>query len=616
MTHKLSWICALLAIGVGGCRLGGRYAPDLLRARPGDRVGIGAVQPAPSEMTALVELVRAALAANHPPRPSEVSAALSSQANTARCRAHVTLRDGGRTIAYGTALFDPLPRAFAGAVRELLRDRKRRGAPPVADPSRLAVECELSGPAEFVPLDGAGHLALEEYFEPGIHGIGLRAGSRWWEIRPSQIGSSEWGSHRRPVLPILADLMNADARAGGSMLDAPLAHRFASTHFWQPRAGRPTTQLVRGLVPVAPEDVNPAHLDQAIGRLGDFLIGRQRDDGLFRYEYRVVSDEAIESGNWVRQAGATWVLCQYARYSARDRARQAAQKALDAWMRALEPLELPPEAACINTGDDNRKLGTTALVLLALIHAPDVDRFATQRNLLINAILSQRNQDGSLLTHFPPAEPVGSQYYYPGEALLALAHAFQHKNDDRITRAFASAHSFYRDLFKRDPVPAFVPWQAQAHARMYLLTGRRKYAEFVLEMTDWIADMLIGPADSHWPDLYGGIQSAPGRPPGINTASYLEGFTDALELARKLGDAPRAQRYEHLVRSSARFVLQLIVKPQEAFFHTRPEESVWGVRSMPTDHHLRIDHVQHALAALMKTRTVLFGPPPPPDRTP
>ena len=78
-----------------------------------------------------------------------------------------------------------------------------------------------------------------------------------------------------------------------------------------------------------------------------------------------------------------------------------------------------------------------------------------------------------------------------------------------------------------------------------------------------------------------------------------------------LGDLERAEHYQRVVRSAARFVLQLIVKPEEAYFHTRPAQSLWGVRSFLTDTRLRIDHVQHALLALMKTRQALFGTPGP-----
>ena len=99
---------------------------------------------------------------------------------------------------------------------------------------------------------------------------------------------------------------------------------------------------------------------------------------------------------------------------------------------------------------------------------------------------------------------------------------------------------------------------------------------------------------------------APGRV-GVSTAVYLEGFTDALALARQRGDRRRSTRYEAVVRAAARYVLQLMVRPEECYYIGTPKDAVGGIRTTLTNHRLRIDHVQHALFALIKSREVLFG---------
>ena len=96
---------------------------------------------------------------------------------------------------------------------------------------------------------------------------------------------------------------------------------------------------------------------------------------------------------------------------------------------------------------------------------------------------------------------------------------------------------------------------------------------------------------------------------GWATASYLEAFTDALRVARQFGDDQRAQRYERAVRLAARFVMQLQFRPAEAYYARSQQDTVGGIRTAPADNRLRIDHCQHALMALMKTRQVLFGQP-------
>jgi len=609
MGHKLSWFCALGLLSACGCRPGGPYAPELLALTPRDLRGSPAPDPSQDQKQALIQAVRRALVAKRAPRPARV-AALAPQLAGRQCRAHVTVADRGVVLAQGTSRFLPLPEAFAEAIHATLRAIAPKRPSLSGRWECLSIECELTGPAEQVPLAGTGRLPFEHYFEPGIHGYGLLSRLHWWEVRPSQAISIGWGSLRQPTLPVMVELLDLDARTGGAP-DSARAYRFRSTHWWQRAVEAPTVQLVRGLVPVYVEDVDPELLDGMIERVGDYLMDRQQMVGLFTYEYLVGPDEYADHNNWVRQAGATWSLARYAAYTGFGDALEAWQRANSVWIRSTTPLAGVVGAGFIDTEDGSNKLGITALVLLALADGPRPEEYAAERDLLVTAILSIQQDDGQLLPNFPPAEPTGSQYYYPGEALLALAREYQLTQDQRIAHAFAKAHPYYVSFFEANPAPAFVPWQVQAHALMHALTGRQEYADFAFRMSDWLARKQIDREHTLWPDLIGGFASQRPGFASISTASYLEGFADALELARRVGDTRRAERYEHVIRSAARFVLQLIVKPEEAYFHARPAQSHWGVRSFLTDTRLRIDHVQHALIALMKTRKVLFGEPQP-----
>ena len=194
-------------------------------------------------------------------------------------------------------------------------------------------------------------------------------------------------------------------------------------------------------------------------------------------------------------------------------------------------------------------------------------------------------------------------------ALLALAVAYQWLQDDAIADAIRKALPYYRAYFRQHPAPPFIPWQTQAFSLMARLTGRDDYAEFVYEMTDRLAARQLTPRNCRWPILHGGIASyLPGRT-GVMTAVYLEGFAAALELARHRADTDRARQYEKLVRAAARFVMQLQVREGECFYMPAPAEAVGGVRTAPANHMLRIDHVQHALAALMRVCRLLRPAP-------
>jgi hypothetical protein len=151
-----------------------------------------------------------------------------------------------------------------------------------------------------------------------------------------------------------------------------------------------------------------------------------------------------------------------------------------------------------------------------------------------------------------------------------------------------------------------VPWQVQAYAIIAERTKRREYVDYVFELTDWLAEQQLTETNCPWPELWGGIASYQPHRAGVSTASYLEGFADALALARAVGDRKRTARYEALVRQAARFVMQLQFREEEAYFVRTKQDAVGGIRTAPALNLLRIDHCQHALVALLKTRRVLY----------
>jgi hypothetical protein len=210
------------------------------------------------------------------------------------------------------------------------------------------------------------------------------------------------------------------------------------------------------------------------------------------------------------------------------------------------------------------------------------------------------------ITAFPPSRQFSSQYYFPGEALLVIARSYDEQPGEKAVEAFNKAHEYYLDLFRKDPTPPFVPWHAQAFSRMALRTKRSDYRDFVFEMTDWLIEKQYTPSNCKWPELFGGVEAYVSSRVGVATGSYLEGFTDALELARAVGDKERAAKYEQAVRLAARFVMQLEFRPEEAYYVQSPTDTIGGIRTSPTNNLLRIDHCQHSLIALMKAQRVLF----------
>jgi hypothetical protein len=304
-----------------------------------------------------------------------------------------------------------------------------------------------------------------------------------------------------------------------------------------------------------------------------------------------------------------WALSAYARRSRSSAATAAADLAIENQLERRTDLAGIDGAAFIRTADNDNELGATALTCLALLEHPQPQRYAKECDQLLAGMLWLQQPDGRFITAFPPARQLPSQLYFPGEALCALARAHRSDPQERYMQAFDRALSYYRNFFEKQRVPAFVPWQVQAFAEMALHSKRDDFARFVFDMCDWLAGTQLDEQNCKWPEMWGGFAPyTPGRA-GVSTASYLEGFADALRLARQRGDSERARRYERVIASAARFVMQLQVRPAEAYFIRSPRDAVGGIRTTPSHNHLRIDHCQHALLALCKARDALFGEP-------
>jgi len=518
----------------------------------------------------------------------------------------VRLRQGGFLRAAGVGGPGPLPAATRDATLAALSSLKQNAQPDADLLSRLMIEIEVAGDPVAVPRAGDASWTdlIDRHVEPGIHGIVLAAGEK--QVRrfcPTEVFTSDVVIH--DAIARLAQAMGVNP----GQTDRLLLLRFLTDHFYEDPATRRAVPLRRGLTTLPPESVTRTNLDAAIESLAGYMRYRQKPDGSFSYQYEPARNVYSQENNVVRQAGAAVAMSVHARVSGSAASRDCADRILAYFLHDTSNVPEDTDAAFVPTPDGSNKLGVTALVALALAEHPDAEKepLAAVRHKLVNGMLWLQRPSGMFLTAFPPALSIAAQDYFPGEALLALARNYHLEPTTRVNDAFVAAIDFYRDYFRGKRSPAFVPWQVQAFAAMAPMSKREDYVAFVFEMADWLADQQLSPDNCEWPDMWGGIASyTPGRA-GVSTAAYLEGFADALELARAAGDARRAERYETVVRAAARFVVQLQVRPEETYFMRSTIDAVGGIRTSPSLNLLRIDHCQHALIALIKTRRALFG---------
>jgi AMMECR1 domain-containing protein len=521
-----------------------------------------------------------------------------------RCQIAVTLREGGRARGVGVSPPGPILEAAQQAAVEALRAAAEAGPMDAEALAHLRIEIEAIGevaPAPIVPYWGSAQSYA--FLEPGVHGIILQLRGATGALRPSEFISNY--TSPAAALRSLTERMNPAHESHEGMI----ASWFRTTHWHElePRGG--IVELHRGLVVLPPEAVTEQALSEAVRTLAAYLIYRQRPSGELSYQYEPCSDVYTEASNFVRQADAVWSLARYARQTGDPAATAAAEKAVRFLTQYVVDLTEVEGAAYFRGPDRSTDLGSTALLCLALTDHLHAQLREALRDRLVAGMLWLQKPSGEFITVFPPSLVEGGRETFPGQALLALARVDLDRPGERIRQAFEAAWLVYRDEFRKSPQTEFVAWQTQAFALMARRTDRREYADFVFEMNDWLAGYLLGDGNGAWPELYGAFDP-PGRE-GVSatTALYLEGFTEALELARQLGDAARTERYERAVRAAAHFVMQLQFRREEGFYVRSPMDCYGGIRHAPWDCRIRIDHCGHALTALERARQVLFMVP-------
>jgi orotate phosphoribosyltransferase/AMMECR1 domain-containing protein len=340
----------------------------------------------------------------------------------------------------------------------------------------------------------------------------------------------------------------------------------------------------------------PALTTDEIARLHcAYLERNQQADGSFYFGYYPFQNTLYQGIDPARQAHAAWTL-------ARAGLRDAAQATLQ---YALAQTEDPPLALCRD-----------AFALLALCEPVMLD--SEDRVPLAERLLASIDRHGRVASWQPPAtaldtsrnedpddaeeddelqqqetiDPEDLQNYVPGQVLLALAAAarsgFVRLDEPKIETAFR----YYRHRFRYKRDFGQVSWMTLAAAAWSRLTARREWAELVFEIADWVLEFQHANTGAfltdHQPDT-----------PGFTTAVYLEAIAAALHVASDF-DPTRCRQYDDAWRRGFTFLDRLIIQERDSSILPNVEYAIGGLRENLWSGHIRIDFVQHSLAAILE----------------
>ena len=251
------------------------------------------------------------------------------------------------------------------------------------------------------------------------------------------------------------------------------------------------------------------------------------------------------------------------------------------------------------------KLGAAAVAALAIVENPSSGEFVEELEMLATGINSLTHDELGFRTFFFPEERDGENWnFYSGEALLFWAEAARRgfgfvPSMERCAAVFECCRA--RHYKERNP--AFIPWHTQACASFLAQTGRREFADFALEISDWLlpmqqwngvpSDMRGRFYDPHRPEF--------GPPHAASTGAYMEGLAEAVALARALGGQARASAYELAIARGLRSLRQLQFRNDvDSFYISKKNRVLGALRTEVYDNSLRVDSAAHALLAAIK----------------
>jgi hypothetical protein len=324
----------------------------------------------------------------------------------------------------------------------------------------------------------------------------------------------------------------------------------------------------------------------------EYLLRNQRPDGSFHFGYYAFDNTLYQEIDVARQAHGAWIL-------ARAKRTVEAEKALQ-WA-----LEQPGEPASVEARDafalltmcELRRAGSGDAGRVAHRLLAGIDRHGRVATW-VAPVPGEDEDDESGESEEPAIDAESLQSYVPGQVLLALAAAARAGVIATTQPSIDNAFRYYRHRFRYRRDFGQVSWLSLAFASWSDLLGNREWADFVFEIVDWVLTFQSARTGAfltdHQPDT-----------PGFTSAVYLEAVGAAIHLAGRFC-RERCGRYEDAWRRGSSFLDCLVIQERDDSLLPNPGYAGGGLRENLYSGHIRIDFVQHALAAILEHDPDIF----------
>lgn len=382
-------------------------------------------------------------------------------------------------------------------------------------------------------------------------------------------------------------------------------YKIPTLHLLVSQNRKKVLELYGGNVLVRIDEVNEKSLIESLNLAAKWLINSMKPDGSKEYLWMPSENKSSRSNNLVRQLAATGVMAELADFLKNYELRKVAQVNLAYYFANNYKEEQEKEIGYfLDDGGEVSNLGTAAFAIMAILFLDEEGKYARELEYLTNFILTAQKKDGSFSVYYPiekvkPDAAYTSQRFYSGESLLALMYLYEKTKNKQYLEAVKNAFSYHKQFYKNDRHRASIAWLTRAYFKAYKATENSAYAEFIFEM---MGDLL--PFQRLNPSKNSPVERGQFRG-GAATGVYLEGVTDAYELAKILKRVDLQEKYRKSIIWGLRSLMQMQFKGDNMYYVQNKKKVEGGFRTTLLDNEIRIDGLQHCSNAIMKALKVI-----------
>ncbi len=193
--------------------------------------------------------------------------------------------------------------------------------------------------------------------------------------------------------------------------------------------------------------------------------------------------------------------------------------------------------------------------------------------------------------------------YYSGEAALALAMSYKLLKDPKYLKAAKIAMDYQTGPYLAPFTMKFLygedHWTAMAAEEIWPHGKKDAYADFAYGYSKFQQRHQFTPGETPFDDYVGGYGITPFFPPHLTPAgSRTEAAVSAYRLSQKRGEPNQAIKNQCI--RAFKYIHMHQVRADNSYMFVDPEMSHGAIRKSPVKFDVRIDYVQHTMAAIVR----------------